>query len=133
MPRVIALEVVVVVEQQTLTEAVGQPEALMIEGIGRVVAEFEGRVQLAEPWGGERVRPLTYDAYCRISKDERGQLEGVARQLRDILEHMVRHRLPLGLIWIDNSLSAWNLKAASKRVGWRSLMEGSRSGRWTGW
>ncbi|MBS2967163.1 hypothetical protein KGA66_29310, partial [Actinocrinis puniceicyclus] len=112
----IALEVLVVTER-TLAEALGQPEALMIDGIGRVVGEFEGRVQLAEPWHGMGARPLTYEAYCRISKDERGQLEGVARQLRDILEHMVRHRLPLGSIWIDNSLSAWNLKAASKRVG----------------
>lgn len=106
-----------------LAEALGQPETLMIDGIGRVIGEFEGRVQLAEPWDGVGVRPLTYDAYCRISKDERGQLEGVARQLRDILEYVVRHRLPLGMVWIDNSLSAWNLKAASKRAGWRQLRQ----------
>ncbi|MBS2966455.1 recombinase family protein [Actinocrinis puniceicyclus] len=123
----IALEVLVVIER-TLAEALGQSEALMIDGIGRVIAQFEGRVQLAEPWDGQGPRPLTYDAYCRISKDERGQLEGVARQLRDILEHLVRHRLPLGLVWIDNSLSAWNLKAASRRVGWRSLMERIEAG-----
>lgn len=114
---------VVVVEQRPLAEALGEPQALEIEGISRVIREFDGRVQLAHPWDGQGARPLTFDAYCRISKDERGQLEGVARQLRDILEYVVRQQLPLGQVWIDNSLSAWSLKAASKRVGWQRLMQ----------
>lgn len=100
----------------------GSLGALKIEGISRVVRQFEGRVLLAEPWEGRAARPLVYDAYCRISKDEAGELEGVARQLREILEYTVRNRLPPGRVWIDNSMSAWNLRSASKRAGWRELM-----------
>lgn len=62
------------------------------------------------------------DAYSRISKNEEtGETEKTDRQLRDILEYMLRDGYRLGRILRDDNFSAWKLNG--KRPDWTVLLE----------
>lgn len=71
--------------------------------------------------------PVTAAIYCRISKDEKGDLLGVRRQERDGRALADRHGWSVGDVLVDDDISAYSGRT---RPAYLELLDGLTSGRY---